>query len=425
MKYALILLILTSFKVWGFEGLINFSEWELPDLNHFSHLSDPDDEIGGGWIGNGGDFHQTSQNIWFLGNETINYCIESSQDYPLSHDELKSLVKESISDWKDFFVKYGLDSKLIVGNFKRPRLNFLKFVDGKNRGLNLNFKNKCSGEKLKFFFGKENKLITTYKKVATEHPFGLAIRKSYNHKSFENLGVIWISNFSNIHEKIKHTLLHELGHIFGMKHNSVFVMEENLGEFLSKKTKFHSNYLGKIETDSWWYRILRDQPLILSSRRGRRPHRLVGCQDETFRSNRNLPRPVVNMFKLSPNDCHRITLIQKGSAGRRNIKKQYELKIEELASGKLLTMKGLFSPSKGVRPNLKGPGIFTRFKAGPHVTWKRLTLDKNLPDFPKTGSFSFKDTNIATKMTSHKGAVIEMYLPKVNKWWTLKTVFNF
>jgi len=424
MKYLLIVLLLTSFKAFCFEGIFSIPNLELPSLDHLSHLSDPDDEIGGGWIGNGGDFYQTSQNIWFLGSETINYCIESSQDYPLSEDELRSLVEESIADWQTFFKKYGLDSQKIAGNFKRPRLNLLNFVDGKNRGINLNFKFNCKNEKLKFFFGKENKLITTYKKLATEHPFGLAIRKSYNHKSFENLGVVWIANFSDKRNKIKHTLLHELGHIFGMQHNTVFVMEENLAEFLSKDTKFLSNFLGQIETDSWWYRVLKDRPLILSSRRGRRPHRLVGCQDATYISNGRLPRPALRRLGLSANDCHRIYLTLKGSTGRRNIKKMYELKIEELNSKKQITMNGVFSPSKGVRPKMKGPGVFTQFKSGNRLVWKRLTLDKNLPDFPKTGVFSYKNINIPTKMTSHKGVVIEMYLPSINRWLTLKTVFN-
>jgi hypothetical protein len=424
MKYLFLALILVSFKAQSFEGVINIPDFEVPSLNDFSHLSDPDDEIGGGWIGNGGDFYQTSQNIWFLGTGPINYCIESSSDYPLSKSELKTLVAESLLDWKSFFKKYGLDSKKVAGNFKRPRLNLFKFVDGINRGINLNFNYSCKNEKLTFFFGRENKLITTYKKLATEHPFGLAIRKSYNHKSFENLGVVWIANFSKKREKIKHTLLHELGHILGMSHNSVFVMEENLGEFLSKDTKYRSNFLGQIETDSWWYRILKDQPLILSSRRGRRPHHLVGCQDTTFKNNNRLPRAVLKMFKMSPNDCHRISLTLKDSLGRRNIKKLYELKIEELNSRMVKTLRGVFSPSKGVRPNLRGPGVFTKFKVGPHFIWKRLTLDKKLPDFPKTGVFSYKNEKFATKMTSHKGVVIEMYLPSVNKWWTLKTVFN-
>ncbi|TDJ07883.1 MAG: hypothetical protein E2O68_02970 [Deltaproteobacteria bacterium] len=424
MKYLIFAFILTSFKAYSFEGIFNIPDLELPSISDFSHISDPDDEIGGGWIGNGGDFYQTSQNIWFLGSETINYCIESSKDYPLSESELRLLVKESIGDWKAFFKKYGLDVKKIAGDFKRPRFNFLNFVDGKNRGINLYFKYNCKNAKLTFFFGRENKLITTYKKLATEHPFGLAIRKSYNHKSFINQGVVWIANFSEKREKIKHTLLHELGHILGMKHNSVFVMEENLGEFLSKDNKFRSNFLGQIETDSWWYRILKDKPLILSSRRGRRPHMLVACPDVTFKNNNRLPRSVLKMFKLGPNDCHRISLTLIGSSGRRNIKKRYELKIEELVSGKLFTMNGVFSPSKGVRPHLSGPGVFTQFKAGNRLVWKRLTLDKNLPDFPKTGVFSYRNVNFATKMTSHKGVVIEMYLPMVNRWWTLKTVFN-
>ena len=424
MKYLLIVLVFTSFKAYSFDGLFNIPDLELPSLNHFSHLSDPDDEIGGGWIGNGGDFYQTSQNIWFLGTEPINFCIETSPDYPLPKDELITLVEESINDWKSFFKKYGLDSQKIAGNFNRRRLNLLGFEDGKNRGINLNFKFNCKDEKLLFFFGKENKLITTYKKLATEHPFGLAIRKSYNHQSFNNKGLVWIANFSKKREKIKHTLLHELGHILGMEHNSVFVMEENLGEFLSKGSKFHSNFLGQIETDSWWYRILENQPLILSSRRGRRHHRLVGCQNETFKNNKQLPRPVLNMFNLSPNDCHRISLTLKGSVSGRNNKKIFELKIEELSSKKLIVMKGAFLPSRGVKPKLSGPGVFTKFKIGPRFVWKRLTLDKGLPDFPKTGVFSFNKVNIPTKMTSHKGVVIEIYLPSVNKWWTLKTVFN-
>ena len=416
--------MLASTSLWGFERTIELPWYELPFAN-FASLSDPDDEIGGGWIGNGGDYHQSSQNIWFLGNKTIRFCIESSQDYPLSESELKDLVQESIGDWKSFFAKYGLDNNKIVGGFPRPRFNRFSFMDGKNRGLNLNFRyGNCGNEKLKFFFGKENKLITTYKKIATEHPFGLALRKSYNHKTFSNQGLIWIANFSSNVEKIKHTLLHELGHIFGMKHNSVFVMEENLGEFLSKGSKLHSNFLGQIETDSWWYRILEDRPLILSSRRGRRQRRLLGCQDTTFNSNKLIPIGVIKKFRLNRNDCHRITLTLKSTVEGRKVRKKYELKIEEFFSKKVISLFGFFRPSKGVKPSFPGPGLYTQFKVGPRVVWKRLPIDKSIPDFPKTGAFNFRGQKLPAKMTSNKGVVIEMFIPGFNRWWTLKTVFN-
>jgi hypothetical protein len=388
---------------------------------------------GGGWSGNGGGFHQASDNIWFLGSAKINYCIERAADYPLKQQELSSLVKKGLKSWKDFFKKYDLLENKITGGFGHPRMNGLSFSDSINRGLNFNFSEvNCTGEEpLKFFFGVQNKIIETYRRLHHEHPYGLAIRKEYDHQKFNNSGLVWISNFSPVKDKISHTLLHELGHIFGMKHNSVFVMDQDMALMLSKKARIKSEFLGKVESDAWVYRFQKDRPLILTSRRGRRERDQRAnsrCADITFAPNKLLPRAFHRAFGFSKRDCHRVTLTLTGTSGIfRKGQKLFDLLITELKSGKVVTLKGSFRASKGARPEFQGPGLFTSYKSlmrPGKSSWHRLTLDKELPDAPLTGVFNYGGIQLASKMTSYKGTVLEVFLPGSARWWTLKTIFN-
>ena len=64
----------------------------------------------GNWSGNGGG-DQTSENIWFLGDEPVEYCLFRANGYPLSDEELSDLVRQSIDQWLKFFKDWRLDRK--------------------------------------------------------------------------------------------------------------------------------------------------------------------------------------------------------------------------------------------------------------------------------------------------------------------------
>ena len=198
---------------------------------------------GGGWSGNGGGDAHAQDNTWFLGDKKVRYCIEAHDSYPLNKTQLEEMVEKGINQWITFFRKYNIglpsqDNRL--GAHTLPMaLNFI-YED-------------CKDETdLTFLFGLQNDVIRTYQALKSEDGIGLAIRRSFNHKTYWNPGYIWIDNFSSSHAKIKHLVLHELRHVFGLRHNSVHVMNENIGLKL-KSDKFSESYFGSIESEYWPY----------------------------------------------------------------------------------------------------------------------------------------------------------------------------
>lgn len=399
----------------------------------------------GGWSGNGGGSRDESDNIWFIGDSStpIKYCLSKAPDYPLKGNELKSLIEQSITEWVEFFKSYNLANNNLAGGFAHPRMNTLQFSDGKNRKLITDFEytNNCDEARLQFLFGLENKVITNYKKFATEHPFGLAVRQRYDHKNFAHNGIIWIDNFSKKEKEIKHMILHELGHMFGMKHDSVPVMDENLVQFLGKRREFGSSFIGQIESDAWTYGLKENHPIVMTSTRGKKPRRrrlpphaprrenLCG-DDATFTTNRNIPRPILRGLNLNKNDCHKVTLTYLGSQRERAMsKKLFTLEIEELNSKRKGVFSGKFKLSAGSRPKFKGPGVVTKLKAKrlimkEHKMFRKLTLEKTPDMLPLTGRFNLGREAFAAKMTSNKGLVIELFVPGAKSWWTFKTHYN-
>lgn len=411
----------------------------LERANIFAEALSADDE--GGWSGNGGGSRDESDNIWFIGDAPIKYCFSKAKDFPLNGSELHVLIKKSIDNWISFFDSYGLTNKFLAGGYPRPRLNMLQFPDGKNKKLTTNFTytNDCKEARLQFLFGIENKIIKNYKKFATDHPYGLAVRQKYDHKDFAHSGVVWIDNFSKDKTEIKHMLLHELGHVFGMKHDSVPVMDEDMTQFLGKKREFLSSFIGKIESDSWTYGLKENHPIVMTSTRGRKPKRRhhpnhaikqTCAGDQTFTPNRQIPRPVLRGFGLSKMDCHKLTLTYLGKQGQgRNKMRAFTLEIEELYSKRKAIFNGRLRPSAGRRPELSGPGVVTELKINRPTDknkkiFKKLTLEKSPNMLPLTGTFSLGQEKFAAKITSYKGLVIELFVPEAKTWWTFKTHYN-
>ena len=111
---------------------LTYDQLILEALENANSLSE-----GGGWTGTGGNFHLHESNIWFHGNSDIPYCISRTSDYPLDDSKLDTLIKDSLSDWKRFFDKYGILNKNInVTN----QLGSVQFKDLANRAINFNFK---------------------------------------------------------------------------------------------------------------------------------------------------------------------------------------------------------------------------------------------------------------------------------------------
>jgi len=395
----------------------------------------------GGWSGNGGGSRDESDNIWFIGDSSIKYCFSKDSQFPLSGIELSELISSSITEWMKFFKDYNLVDNDLAGGYTRERMNSFQFHDSQNRKLTTEFiyTNDCSEARLQFLFGIENKVISNYKKYATDHPYGLAVRQKYDHKNYAHSGIIWIDNFTKDKKEIKHMLLHELGHIFGMKHDSVPVMDEEMIKFLGKKKEFRSQFIGKIESDAWTYGLKVNHPIVMTSTKGRKPRRRRNSQSfrvnrfcdniPSYSSNRKIPNKILKGLNLNKRDCHKLTLTYVDKIkNNKKVKYKFILELEELISKQKIVFNGAFKPSKGNRPKIEGPGVVTRLinnnsKKKKNI-FKKLTLEKAPNMIPLTGSFTLGSEDFAAKMTSHKGLVIELFIPSAKSWWTFKTHYN-
>ena len=389
----------------------------------FSMMGDDDEGIPT-FSGGGGDLNHTADNVWFMGKKKVHYCISKADSYPLSTQDLETLVKESIGQWVSFFKKYEINSK---GLFlpKRPEATLIAEVVP-TLSTEFKYQGACeqednNSEKLHLYFGIANKYIEAYKHFSTENALGLAIRASFNHKTLRNGGYIWVDHFSNDVKRIKHMLLHELGHMFGMPHDSVFVMNEDIAYELKNTDHFNSDYFGSIESPSWVYRIKQAEPLVLTSLKGIRfkPNRPNPCRIKDFKPNKSLPIFIRKNLRLPERGCHKISLNLLKKEKKNNY---FELSIE--TRRKNYSIKGILRPEREALFNPKGPTVFTAFRPHPNdnkVIMRKGIFDPIPPETPAKGSFKIMGQNYATKLGQDKGLQLEIFFSKENRWWTLST----
>ena len=188
-----------------------------------------------GGIGDGGGEQITAEaNPWRLGPAPIEYCIERSSDFPQSKQELSVLVAEVFHDWEIFFHKYHMDGFFQHNAPNMPPLTL---------PLSAHELNFCSDKRsqIRFEFGVMNTEMRAYKAQYADRVLGFARRTNYDNRVFLGSDVVWIApqNFYEEHTgtminrfpdwtwraSLKHQLLHEVGHVFGMQHNSTWVMD--------------------------------------------------------------------------------------------------------------------------------------------------------------------------------------------------------
>lgn len=431
---------------------IDSDTWSSFDLSILDELAlvGGDDTDGGGWVSGGAGFNKSQDNIWYLGTGSMKYCYLRAEDYPINDQEIEDLIIESFMNWQNFFKKY----EMVSNTLRVPTRKNYVLHGGSSSKMAHNFvsighcpkeENKGKvGEVLHLYFGVTNKIIDGYKLFSAETSLGVAIRPKFNHKTYRNGGYLWIGNVSSDKKRIKHLLLHELGHVFGMKHNSVFVMNEDVALEIKNEENLESSYFGDIEAPGWIYRFRDNDEIILTSFRGikrkfggsgfrngrnnRNERRGQICEKFDYNQNSNLPQFILRKLSIKPLGCHRISLSLKEFPNA-EFKKVFNLKIN-LLKGKTFEMQGHFNPIRPDQLNFQGPGIFTLWKdkntSGPrgNVVWKRGIMDHTIPSVPSRGSFKFGKNKFAAKILNSKGTQIEIFFPKAGRWWVLSSVHN-
>ena len=372
----------------------------------------------GNWSGNGGG-DQTSDNVWYLGPQAVEYCIVRDPAYPLTEGELVPMVAASLNDWKHFFQRYGLDKK-------RFGTGPQKFHDGLPREMSLTFtpavcpdpESAVDEKKLVFLFGGSNAVVDLYKQLYDEGSAGVAIRKSYDHTTYRNGGFIWLDDFSTNPDAIRHMLLHEIGHVFGMPHDSVFVMSSNVRLYTQSHEIFSEGLLGSIETPSWPYRLRTGDVLDLNTGAGFRKN-ASGDQCEAGETPvKRLPAEVREAFSLQGESCTRITLTLN--------KDSHTLQIGNQDSS--IQLRGRFMTKKVNRAEpFPGPGLTTLWTvhregdAGNKQAWGFSPIDPESGTHPLFGAFSHSrsQVNFPANIFQARGVSVEVYLGARQFWWTL------
>jgi hypothetical protein len=219
----------------------------------------------GGSESHGGDLARDQDNPWFLGDAPVEYCIVVAQGFRTPNGEdLTQVVAQSIDKWRAFFTARGIDR----GVFRKVKINGSE----ETVGLALNFvlKQRCDtpSKQLRILFGvTDDPLIS--QATSLGNALAASVRGDYDHSSYRTGGVIWVRNAgSNVHHALEHLVLHEFGHIFGMRHDSVFVMDTNVADQVktAQSQPHEGKYFGNIEAPYWPWFFSVDVPVHLGTR---------------------------------------------------------------------------------------------------------------------------------------------------------------
>jgi len=356
----------------------------------------------------GGDLDLDQNNIWFLGSDPIEYCVESVSDYPF-HDELDGLIEEAVDKWKTLFQKYEISNKSFSG-----------FKDGQVRKMTLAFKKvetcdpdpKKRQRQIRFLFGKMDALV---KQFLTDGngSLGAAVRYSYDHKTYRTGGTVWLKNWTARRDHIMHMLVHELGHVFGMKHDSVWVMEAKIAQRLVHPLEQENSAYGNIESPDWPFKLAEGELLDFTYR---------GKKDTATGLNmyHNFQLPaLLEVLGLPLDEKHSLRL-------RYNLEgipdfpfggKKVFVLIVTKPDGRSRRYRGEF---EAITKHAGGPAVYTDWKnANGSTFWrKKYLLQTDFP-VPAHGFFNIDGKKVAATIRYENGPILGIFAPALGVWtWT-------
>lgn len=181
----------------------------------------------------------TSNNPWYVGEETVRYCIQADSSFSVNIRDASAQIMEAIEDW------------LMTLKSLRPETGLSDFAAGKARRWATRFKAvQCTANhELTFRLGLPSEAVKTALGSDLKFFAGLALRESFDDATGRTSGTVWLA--SDIGEtrfqgatrvkkfwlegsNLYNVLLHELGHVMGFPHTKNTVLDEAWpGEILS------------------------------------------------------------------------------------------------------------------------------------------------------------------------------------------------
>jgi hypothetical protein len=384
----------------------------------------------GGWSGNGGNSAQDKDNVWFLGDEAIPYCVIANHP-TYSKPAVEMMIQKSVAKWRDFFERYQMDQ------FQYGANSYRMFPDKVTRGVSLNWAKSTNcievekycqvdntdsqqchqalKSQVLFLIGTPNKVIENYL-TNNGSATAVALRTDYDHHTFRSGGIVWVGTQKvNGWDQLSHMILHEIGHVLGMKHDSCWVMNSDVAQMISSWNGIGN--LNSIEAPNWPYSYSEGDQLIFTDSRIR-----VGNFPKGFYPNIILENAGLNEllgFDKSAGFQVRGRIIKE-----RGDLLDIGIEIEESPSGKVHSVIGSIR-RQGEDAHLV-PEIFTAWQSNSNPpSWRSESYEGNYNGFKSNNLIGLLDWNnkkVSVVLRREKGLRLNLYFPDAKDWLTLNTV---
>lgn len=243
---------------------------DVPQLPHGDSYNVSQNLQGGFIDGNSGSYITYENNPWFLANENdaqakFTYCISANEAdygelYSIPLKNAQDLIALALNQWDVVLseMKKAINYKSDNQQSLNDQLDSLKIIDRSPKKIvSASQEVGCDNNPapdLVFLFAEDTHKDVSYIK-GIKAKIGASIRTFYDPKNFKSKGLIWIvpdikNNLTDMAKnrwqemwRFHAVVLHEIGHIYGLPHDSVEIMQETFPLAVVSALKGSFNHL--------------------------------------------------------------------------------------------------------------------------------------------------------------------------------------